>query len=42
MVRIMDIPDPRRRESFWEAYRACADANESQGQIFKIQQLFFS
>ena len=27
MVKIMDIPDPRGRGSFWEAYRACAEEN---------------
>ena len=41
MVRIMDIPHPRGRESFWEAFRACADANNSQDQIIEIHQLFF-
>jgi hypothetical protein len=27
MLKIMDIPDPRGRGSFWEAYRACAEEN---------------
>jgi len=27
MVRMMDIPDPRGRGSFWEAYRACVEEN---------------
>jgi len=27
MVKIMDIPDPRGRGSFWEAYRMCAEEN---------------
>jgi hypothetical protein len=27
MVKIMDIPDPRGRGSFWEAYRACVEEN---------------
>ncbi len=27
MVKIMDIPDSRGRESFWEAYRACTEEN---------------
>jgi integron integrase len=27
MVKIMDIPNSRGRESFWEAYRACAEEN---------------
>ena len=29
MVKIMDIPDSRGRESFWEAYRACAEENRA-------------
>jgi len=37
----MDIPNPRGRESFWEVFLACADANNSQGQIIEIHQLFF-
>jgi len=28
MVEIMDIPNSRGRESFWEAYRACAEENK--------------
>jgi hypothetical protein len=27
MVRIKDIPNSRGRDSFWETYRACAEAN---------------
>ena len=27
MVRIMDIPNIRGRDSFWEAYRACVEEN---------------
>ena len=27
MVKIVDIPNSRGRESFWEAYRACAEEN---------------
>jgi hypothetical protein len=27
MVKMMDIPDPRGRDSFWEAYRACVEEN---------------
>jgi hypothetical protein len=27
MVKIMDIPDPRGRDCFWEAYRGCAEEN---------------
>jgi hypothetical protein len=27
MVKMMDILDPRGRDSFWEAYRACAEEN---------------
>jgi hypothetical protein len=27
MVKIMDIPNFRERDSFWEAYRACAEEN---------------
>jgi len=27
MVKNMDIPDPRGRDSFWEAYRGCAEEN---------------
>jgi hypothetical protein len=26
-VKIMDIPNSRGRDSFWEAYRACAEEN---------------
>ena len=29
MVKIMDIPDPRGRGSFWEAYRACVEENRA-------------
>ena len=28
MVRMMDIPDPRGRGSFWEAYRAGVEENK--------------
>jgi hypothetical protein len=27
MVKTMDIPDPRGRGSFWEAYRTCLEEN---------------
>jgi len=27
MVKIMDIPNSRGRNGFWEAYRACAEEN---------------
>jgi hypothetical protein len=27
MVKMMDILDPRGRDSFWEAYRACVEEN---------------
>jgi hypothetical protein len=27
MAKIMDIPDPGGRGSFWEAYRGCAEEN---------------
>jgi hypothetical protein len=27
VVKIMDIPNSRGRDSFWEAYRACAEEN---------------
>jgi hypothetical protein len=27
MVKIMDIPNSKGRDSFWEAYRACAEEN---------------
>jgi hypothetical protein len=27
MVKIMDIPNSKGRNSFWEAYRACAEEN---------------
>jgi hypothetical protein len=37
----MEILKSKGRGSFGEAYRAHADANNSQGQIIKIQQLFF-
>jgi hypothetical protein len=27
MVKIIDVPNFRERDSFWEAYRACAEEN---------------
>jgi hypothetical protein len=27
MVKMMDILDPKGRDSFWEAYRACVEEN---------------
>ena len=40
MAKIVDIPNFRGRNSFLEAFRACADTNNSQSQTIKIQQLF--
>jgi len=28
MVRMMDIPDPKGRGSFWKAYQACVEENK--------------
>jgi hypothetical protein len=38
----MDTRNSKGRGGFWEAYRACVDANEPHGQIIENHQPFFS